>query len=183
MSLAFSHWKLVAALGGALVLGGLGTLALHAGTPEEPFAGGFDDAPGMPACGFGHGMLAAMLHDHIAQLGLTGTQKDEIRAAVATHRAALRADGDAAFAARREIRDLVHADTLDEAQLRDACQKAAAADEALTLERAHMMSSIRGILDAKQRAQADEMRQRFESHLDQWRQDMPSRVDRFLSTL
>src|SRR5207247_2091433 len=62
------------------------------------------DRPGVQ-----RGRLAMMLRSRIAKLGLTASQKDEIRSIVAADRPELREAGDAVFADRRELRRALHA--------------------------------------------------------------------------
>jgi len=132
----------------------------------------------------GHfGRIGQMIREHIAELDLSASQKDQIRTIASEERPGLRESGEAVFTARRDLRAAIHADAFDEGAVRAASQKVAAAEEEFSVKRARMASRIRAVLDPEQRKKADAMRERFEGHLDRFREEMPSHVDELFRTL
>ncbi len=94
----------------------------------------------------------------LARLDLTEIQKAQIEAVMQAGRDGLTAAVDAARSAREALNNLMQAGPFDEASVRAACKKAAAAEEESAVLRAALRGKVRALLTPDQLAKADAAR-------------------------
>ena len=92
------------------------------------------------------------------ELNLTDTQKDQIKAIADSHKDEWKALADRERAARTAVNDLVLADTIDEAAIRQKSAEMAAVDADAAVARAHAHAEVFQILTADQKAQLKALR-------------------------
>ncbi len=114
--------------------------------------------------GFGHGFGPGGFSDGSAQvermirvLDLDDAQRTEVRAIVDEARPQGRELGDSLRDARERFGELVKSDTLDTAELQSLADAQGDAIAAAMVTRAQVMHEIRGVLNADQLEQLDEM--------------------------
>lgn len=167
--------RIALAIGAALmalgVAAGVYASTQNTNPPPPPFMGG-RQGPGGPGMGpLGPlGMIAS-------QLGLSDTQKDQIKSVVESHGSELRDLADRARTAHRALAAAEMADTVDDAAIRAASAQVAAVDADMAVARAHIRAEIFQVLTPEQQAKAREllgrgleraerMRQRFQQKRD-----------------
>jgi len=91
------------------------------------------------------------------QLNLTDAQRDQIKAIVDAHKDEWKALADRERTARLALGDLVNADTIDEAAIRQKSADVAAVDADAAVARAHAHAEVMQILTADQKAQLASM--------------------------
>jgi len=153
--------RIVLATAAALVALGAGAgVYVHAqdqntNPPARPFMG--RRGPGGPGGGPGQfggpGGLMGMLPMLGRQLNLTDAQRDQIKAIVDAHKDEWKALADRERTARLALGDLVNADTIDEAAIRQKSAEVAAVDADAAVARAHAHAEVVQILTAEQKAQ------------------------------
>jgi len=119
-----------------------------------PHGPGHGRGPG--PCGGPDGSCHERLFD---RLDLTDDQREEIEALIADHRDATKDRADQMRARRMEMMELIQADGVDEAAIRDAAAASAQAEADLAIERAKLRQQIHQVLTPEQREQADALRQ------------------------
>jgi len=150
----------------ALTLGaGLIALGVSAGAyvhaqdqntnPQPPPFRGRGMGPGGP--GRGPGGPMGMLPMLGPRIGLTDTQKDQIKAIADTHKDDWKALADRSRAAHVAVDAAISADTIDEATIRQKSAEAAAVEADIAVARAHARAEVWQILTADQKAQLKTM--------------------------
>jgi len=91
-------------------------------------------------------------------LNLTDTQRDQIKAIADSHKDEWKSLADRERAARTAVNDLVMADTIDEAAIRQKSAEVAAVDADAAVARAHAHAEVSQILTADQKAQLKQRR-------------------------
>jgi Spy/CpxP family protein refolding chaperone len=157
--------------GAALIAIGVGSGAyVHAQDQNtnlgpRPFRG-----RGMGSGGPGRGGPMGMLPMLGARLGLTDSQKDQIKTIADSHTDEWKALADRGRAARIALDDAITADTVDEALIRQKAADAAAVDADMAVARAHAHAEVLQILTADQKAQLKtmqaEMKKRMSARQD-----------------
>jgi periplasmic protein CpxP/Spy len=149
------------ALGGGAVLLALGVSAgLYASAQNTnqdppPFRSGAPGGPGRwggPG-GRGAGGPMGMLPMFGREIGLTDTQRDQMKAIADSHKAEWQALGDRARTAHEALNAAVTADTIDDGLIRQKSAEVAAVDADMAVARAHAHAEALQILTADQRAQ------------------------------
>jgi len=87
------------------------------------------------------------------ELNLTDTQRDQIKAIADSHKDEWKSLADRERAARTAVNDLVKADTIDEAAIRQKSAEVAAVDADAAVARAHVRADVFQILTADQKTQ------------------------------
>jgi len=87
------------------------------------------------------------------EIGLTDTQRDQIKAIADSHKDEWQALGDRARKAHDALNDAVTADTIDDALIRQKSAEVAAVDADMAVARAHAHAEVLQLLTADQRAQ------------------------------
>ena len=128
--------------------------------PPRPFMGpggpGGPDWSGGPGRPGGPGRLGGpmgILPMLGRALNLTDTQRDQIKAIADSHKDEWKSLADRERAARTAVNDLVTADTIDEAAIRQKSAEVAAVDADAAVARAHAHAEVFQLLTADQKAQ------------------------------
>jgi Spy/CpxP family protein refolding chaperone len=103
-----------------------------------------------------HGRMMARIFD---QLDLSDEQRDQIHQIMEQSRDETRPTRDAMRAGRESMADLMHAETIDEAAIRDVAEEIAAGQVELMVAHARAMSEMREVLTPEQLEQFRQMRQ------------------------
>ncbi len=119
--------------------------------PPRPFMG--PGGRGGPGRFGGPGGPMAMLPMLGRTLNLTDAQKDHVKAIADAHRDEWKSLADRERTARVALNDLVTADTIDEAAIRQKSAEVAAVDADAAVARAYAHAEVFQILTADQRAQ------------------------------
>jgi len=147
------------ALGGSAVLLALGISAgLYASAQNTnqdppPFRSGRPGGPGRWGGPGGPGGPMGMLPMFGREIGLTDTQRDQIKAVADSHKDEWKALGDRARTAHDALNDAVTADTIDDGLIRQRSAEVAAVEADMAVARAHAHAEVLQILTADQRAQ------------------------------
>ena len=160
-------------LRGVLTLLALLALAGVSGTASAaPPRGGHSHGPGHPPDGG-----PAMLERLFDELDLSAGQREQAEAVLADHREAARGVLDRLGEAHAEMRDQIHADTLDEQAIREIASRMADAEAEMALARARTWQQIRGILTPEQRTEAqalfEKRRARMQERHERFRMGPP----------
>ena len=144
------------ALGGVAAVLALGVSAgLYASaqnTNQDPptFRSGGRGGPGRWG---GPGGPMGMLPMFGREIGLTDTQRDQIKAIADSHKDEWQAIGDRARKAHEALNAAVTADTIDDGLIRQKSAEVAAVDADMAVARAHAHAEVFQILTADQKAQ------------------------------
>ena len=130
--------------------------------PQPPPFRGRGMGPGGP--GRGPGGPMGMLPMLGPQLGLTDAQKDQIKAIAGTHKDEWKALADRERTARQALNDLVTADAIDEASIRQKSAEVAAVDADMAVARAHAHAEVFQILTSEQKAQVKKLQTEMRKH-------------------
>lgn len=130
--------------------------------------------------GFGHHAARAL-----ATLELTGDQKSGIKKILRDSGPAVEPLVDEVLRSKQALIQAVHASALDEQAVRDAAVSAGRATADLAVEKARIVSRIRGLLTASQRERLDGIHREFEERLlrhvgmarDRWREHAEEFID------
>lgn len=160
-------------LGAVLIAAGVGAGAyVHAQdqntSPQPPpFRGGRmgPGGPGRPGGMGGPGGPMGMLPMLGPQLGLTDTQRDQIKTIAASHKDEWKALADRGRAAHMALDDAITADTLDEAVIRQKSADAAAVDADVAVARAHAYGEVLQILTADQKTKLKAMQAQMKKRM------------------
>lgn len=132
---------------------------LLAALPVAAFAAGHGPGfgPGKghgPHGGFGAGHMA----EHLAErLDLSQAQRDQIRTIHEGYREQADLLMETVKTARQDLGDRIHAELFDEAAIREAAGRLAAAEADLAVLRARIVSDLRQVLTPEQAAEAREL--------------------------
>ena len=123
--------------------------------------------PGGPVRGgpMGPGGPMGMLPRFGPRLGLTDTQRDQIKNIAESHHGEWTALADRARAAHLALNEAVTADATDESLIRQRSADAAAVEADLAIARAHAHAEVRQLLTADQKAQLKTMRSEMENRM------------------
>jgi protein CpxP len=113
-----------------------------------------------PRHGQFQGLDGAMHERLFEQLDLTDDQREQIDELIADHHSLMQDRREQVRSRRTEVRDLTHADELDEASIRDAVMAAAAAEADMAVERARLRQRIHQVLTPEQQDKAERMIER-----------------------
>lgn len=139
------------------------TLALAAAV----IAGGLTTTQTFAAGQHGPGALREKIRQRVAEkLGLTDDQKSQIKAVFAGEKDALKPVLAQLHAARAGLRDAIRAQEANEAAVRAAAGKVAAAEADLAVERMKLYGKIGPILNDEQRQKIAEFEQRADEFMD-----------------
>jgi protein CpxP len=103
--------------------------------------------------GPGGGVLGPM---NIERLGLTDSQRDQVRAVVQSHDEEMKALNDRSFAARQALETAVMADPFDEGAIRARSADVGAIDADMAVIRARARADVFQMLTPEQQAKAKE---------------------------
>ena len=99
------------------------------------------------------------------QIGLTDTQRDQIKTIADAHKDEWKALADRARAAHEALNDTVIADAIDEASIRQKSAEVAAVDADLAVARAHAHAEVFQILTSDQKAQVKKMQAEMKTRM------------------
>ena len=99
------------------------------------------------------------------QIGLTDTQRDQIKTIADAHKDEWKALADRARTAHDALNDTVIADAIDEASIRQKSAEVAAIDADLAVARAHAHAEVFQILTSEQRAQVKKMQSEMKNRM------------------
>ncbi len=146
--------------GATLMAVGLGagvlTATQNTSGGQPPFSGGRMGPP-MGRGGPGRMGPMGMIGPLVARLGLSDTQKDQVKAIVQAHADELKALGTRATAAHLALEAATMADTLDDATIRQKSADVAAVEADMAVAGAHTRAEIFQILTPDQQAKARQM--------------------------
>ncbi len=106
----------------------------------------------------------------LASLGITDAQKAQIKDILRKNQPTVQPLVKEFVADRRALRDLIHAETVDEGAIRAQVAKLAKVGADVAVARAHVAHDIRGVLTPEQIKQLSEMKE-----------DVDVRIDHFLA--
>ena len=92
------------------------------------------------------------------QIGLTDTQRDQIKTVADSHKDEWKALADRGRAAHEALNDAITADVLDEAMIRQKSAEASAVEADMAVARARTHAEVLQILTADQKARVKAMR-------------------------
>jgi protein CpxP len=132
----------------------------------------------MAGPGPGGPMLPGRIGLPLRELDLSDSQREQVRAIMETHAAALRDLGTRMRTAREGLDDLVTAETVDESAIRAKSADVAAVEADSAVLRARIHHEMFSILTAEQQAKAKELRAAAEARRGQMRERRPRGQDR-----
>ena len=104
--------------------------------------------------------------ERLAQLGVTDEQKTQVKDILRNHQPTAEPLLKQFVAERRALRDLVHAETVDEKAIRAQAAKVASVGADLAVERAHVAHEIRGVLTPEQIDKLKQMKVDADTRID-----------------
>jgi len=125
--------------------------------------------PGGPGRFGGPGGPMGMLPMLGPRIGLTDAQRDQIKAIADTHKDEWKALFDRGRAAHMALDDVIAADAINEAAIRQKSAEAAAVDADIAVARAHAHAEVWQILTADQKTQVKTMQAQMKEHAGQRR--------------
>ena len=120
--------------------------------------------PGGPGRFGGPGGPMGMLPMLGPQIGLTDAQRDQIKAIADTHKDEWKTLLDRGRAAHTALDDVIAADAIDEAAIRQKSAEAAAVEADVAVARAHAHAEVWQILTADQKTQVKTMQAQMKQH-------------------
>ena len=99
------------------------------------------------------------------QIGLTDTQRDQIKTIADAHKDEWKALADRARTAHEALNDIVIADAIDEASIRQKSAEVTAVDADLAVARAHAHAEVFQILTSDQKAQVKKMQAEMKNRM------------------
>ena len=99
------------------------------------------------------------------EIGLTDTQRDQIKTIADAHKDEWKALADRARTAHEALNDAVIADALDEATIRQKSAEVAAIDADLAVARAHAHAEVFQILTSEQKVQVKKMQAEMKNRM------------------
>lgn len=106
------------------------------------------------------------LAERLAQLGVTDAQKDQIHAILRKHQPVTEPMIRKLVAERRVLREMIHAETVDEKAIRRQVARVAEVAGDLAVERARVAHEIRPVLTDEQLARLAEMGDDVDARID-----------------
>jgi Spy/CpxP family protein refolding chaperone len=148
-----------------------GAYAFAQNTNQDPgpFTGRGMMRPGGPGRG-GPGGPMGMLPMLGRRLGLTDTQRDQIKNIVSAHRDEWKALAGRAMAAHRALHEAVTADAIDDSLVRQRSADVALVDADVAVARAHAHAEVLQLLTADQKAQLKTMQSEMKNRPRRGRQ-------------
>lgn len=107
-----------------------------------------------------------LLGEDLAELGFTDQQKAEVKAVLRKHQPTAEPLVKQFVAERRVLRDLIHAETVDEKAVRDQAAKVGSLGADLAVERAHIAHEIQAVLTPEQIKKLKAMRADIDDRID-----------------
>ncbi len=147
-------------VGATLIAVGVGagvlTATQNTSGQEPPFRAG---RMGPPPMGFGGPgrMGLGLMGPLLARLGLTDTQKDQIKTIMQSHADDFKALAGRAGSAHQALEAAETADTIDDVTIRQKSADVAAVDADMAVARAHLRAEVFQILTADQKKQAKQI--------------------------
>ena len=121
--------------------------------------------PGGPGMRGGPGGPFGMAGLPLRELDLTDAQREQVRAAVESHRDEQKAIGDRMRAAREALRDAIEADTFNEDAIRAAAAQIGAVEVDAAVLQAKIRAEIFALLTPEQVQKAKELRSQMENRM------------------
>ena len=122
------------------------------------------------------GTVRGRIAERLAGFVITEEQKAQAKAILREHRATAEPLIKSFVAERRVLRDLTHAEKVDEAAIRVQVEKVAKVGADLAVERAKIAHEMRGVLTPEQIQQLGEMREDVEARIDQFLDHVAKRI-------
>jgi len=104
--------------------------------------------------------------EKLSQLGVTDAQKEQIHAILHKYQPTTEPLLKQFVAEHRALRDLVHAETIDEKAIRDQVTRVAGVGADLAVQRAHVAHEIRAVLTPEQIKKLGKMREDVDARID-----------------
>jgi protein CpxP len=99
------------------------------------------------------------------EIGLTDTQRDQIKAIAQAHKDEWKALGDRARTAHEALNDAITADTIDDGAIRQKSAEVAAIDADMAVARAHAHAEVFQILTPEQKTQVKKMQAEMKNRM------------------
>jgi Spy/CpxP family protein refolding chaperone len=125
---------------------------------------------------FDHGLGRWAIVEKLATLGITDAQRDEIRAILRKHQPTVEPMVKQLVVERRALRDVIHAETIDEKAIRKQAGKIAGIQADLAVQRAHVAREIRDVLTDDQLAKLAELGEDADARLDAFVERVAKRI-------
>lgn len=116
------------------------------------------------------------LAERWAALGVTDEQKAEVKEILRQYQPTVQPLIQQFVVERRTLRELVHAETVDEAAIRAQVKKSAKVGADLAVARAHVAHDIRGVLTPEQIKQLAEMTEDVDARIDHFLDRVAKRI-------
>ena len=115
----------------------------------------------------GRGPMGQMLMHGLGQLNLTDAQKEQIKAAMESHKDEFKAIADRMIASREALGDTVTAGGFDEAAIRAKAAEVAAVEADAAVLRAKVHAQVFALLTPEQQARANQLRAEAKDRIKQ----------------
>ena len=114
--------------------------------------------------------------DHMAEkLDLSDQQRQDLAAAFASHKEAMRAGGEKMRAAREALDKQIHADVFNESAIRQAASTVGALEAERAVDRGKLFQQVRGILNDEQLQKFLDMEEHHRERMQEHREFGPPR--------
>jgi Spy/CpxP family protein refolding chaperone len=110
------------------------------------------------------------------RLGLTEDQRAKVKDVLKAHQTEVRPLVDKVIAERRALRELIHAEKVDEAAIRGQAGKVAGVEADLAVARAKVAQDIRPILSPEQKQRLSELKAEAHEWADEFRERIAKRI-------
>jgi protein CpxP len=150
------------------ITGGVHAFAQNTNQGPAPFTGRGMMRPGGPMGPGGRGGPGGpmgMLPMLAPRLGLTDTQRDQIKKIAQSHRGEWQALADRALAAHQSLNEAVTADAIDESLIRQRSADVAAVEADVAIARANAHAEVLQLLTADQKAQLKTMQSQMKNRM------------------
>jgi protein CpxP len=121
--------------------------------------------PGGPGMRGGPGGPFGLAGLALRELGLTDTQREQVKAVMESHRDEQQAIGDRMQTARKALHDAIAADTFDEAAVRAAGAEVGAVEADAAVLQAKIRAEVIALLTPEQVKKAKELRSEIENRM------------------
>ena len=124
----------------------------------------------------GAGPVRGRIGERLTELGVTDEQKAEAKAILKQHQPTAAPLVRSFVSERRALRELIHAEKVDESAIRAQVDKLAKVGGDLAVERAHIAHAMRGVLTPEQIQKLGTMREDVDAQIDQFLDHVAKRI-------
>ncbi len=114
----------------------------------------------------------------VRRLGLTDSQKEQVKGIMQTHRDEWKSLAGRAFAAHNALHEAVTADTIDDKMIRQRSADVAAVQADMVVAGAHARSEVFQLLTPEQQAQVKSLQSKMQQRLEERRQHLEQRLEK-----